>query len=273
MIGDESATHRVRSGGGPGEGFLVDTRRGKRGWICGTFQMPEDLPDHLALRDGGDDPQHPPLTPGAARHVHRKDALEQPRPAPARRRCAVLLFLHTLLARRGDDRPTQVAVRRQTAPIAHQVEPRQGHEGGQLLQEFHRREPNPNGAVRPRMGERGDEIAVGVLCQALQGHRAAGGGKGRLIFLYSHMPDTGNWHGGTFTRWSAALSAASAPTGRRTRFHGVLHPPISLDQHCLVALFFLHVFITSRCLSNTLQCQARAMLYRCAGLPLCADAA
>ena len=107
----------------------------------------------------------------------------------------------------------------------------------------------------------------------------AGGGKGRLIFLYSeavgtlHMPDTGNWHGGTFTRWSAALSAASAPTGRRTRFHGVLHPPIPLDQHCLVALFFLHVFITSRCLSNTLQCQARAMLYRCAGLPLCADAA
>jgi hypothetical protein len=29
--------------------------------------------------------------------------------------------------------------------------------------------------VRPRMGERVDEIAVGVLCQALQGHRAAGG--------------------------------------------------------------------------------------------------
>jgi len=84
------------------------------------------------------------------------------------------------------------------------------------------------------------------------------------------MPDTGNWHGGTFTRWRAALSAASAPTGRRTRFHGVLHPPIPLDQHCLVALFFLHVFITSRCLSNTLQCQARAMLDRCAGLPLCA---
>ena len=59
MIGDESATHRVRSGGGPGEGFLVDTRRGKREWICGKFQMPKALSDRLALRDGGDDPQRP----------------------------------------------------------------------------------------------------------------------------------------------------------------------------------------------------------------------
>jgi hypothetical protein len=59
-----------------------------------------------------------------------------------------------------------------------------------------------------------------------------------------HMPNTGNWHGETFTRWSAALSAAPAPTGRRTRFHGVSHPPISLDQHCLITLFFLHAFIT-----------------------------
>jgi hypothetical protein len=29
-----------------------------------------------------------------------------------------------------------VAVRRQTAAIAHQMDARQGHEGGQLLQEF-----------------------------------------------------------------------------------------------------------------------------------------
>ena len=38
-------------------------------WVHGELQMPADLPDHPALRDGGDDPQHPPLTPGAARHV------------------------------------------------------------------------------------------------------------------------------------------------------------------------------------------------------------
>jgi len=34
------------------------------GWICGKFQMPEDLPDHLALRNGGDDPQRPLLRIG-----------------------------------------------------------------------------------------------------------------------------------------------------------------------------------------------------------------
>ena len=39
---------------------------GHEGWIRGKFQMSEDLPDHLALRDGGDDPQHPPLTLGIA---------------------------------------------------------------------------------------------------------------------------------------------------------------------------------------------------------------
>jgi hypothetical protein len=38
--------------------------------------MPEELPDHFAVRDGGDDPQRPPLTPRAAHHVKRKDALQ-----------------------------------------------------------------------------------------------------------------------------------------------------------------------------------------------------
>jgi len=38
-----------------------------------------------------------------------------------------------LLARRGDDGPAQAAVRRQTAPIAHQMDAWQGHERRQLL--------------------------------------------------------------------------------------------------------------------------------------------
>jgi hypothetical protein len=37
-----------------------------------------------------------------------------------------------------------------------------------------------------------------------------------------------------------------------------LHPPILLDQHYLVALFFLHAFIMSRCLSTP--CSARREL-------------
>jgi hypothetical protein len=126
--------------------------------------MLEELPDDLALRDGGDDAQRPLLAKRAARHIQRKDALQQPRPTPARRsRVGRLLVLHPLLAGRGDDRPPQVTVRRQTAAIAHQMHAGQGHKGCQLLQEFQRREPNARGAIGPRVGEGVDELTVGVL--------------------------------------------------------------------------------------------------------------
>jgi hypothetical protein len=36
--------------------------------------MPEDLPDHLAVRDDGDEAQRPLLTPGAACHIQGKHA-------------------------------------------------------------------------------------------------------------------------------------------------------------------------------------------------------
>jgi hypothetical protein len=98
--------------------------------------MAEDLADHLALRDGGNDPQRPTLAKRTAGHLQRKHPLEQPRPAPVRRRRAGLLFLNTLLARRRDNRLSQCAMRRQTAGIAHEVGARQGHERYQLLQEF-----------------------------------------------------------------------------------------------------------------------------------------
>jgi hypothetical protein len=114
---DASATHQTRSGRGPGEGFLADTRRSNQGWVGCELQMPEDLADHLALRDSGDDPQRPPLTERAACHIQRKDALQQPCPAPTRRRGVRRLLVHPLLTRRGNDRPTQRTVRRQTAPM------------------------------------------------------------------------------------------------------------------------------------------------------------
>src|SRR6058998_3613109 len=82
--------------------------------------MLEDLPDDLIVCDGGDEAQRPPLTPGAARHIQRKDALEKPRPAPARRSRVGLLLVYTLPAWRRDDGAAQVAVGRQTATIAHQ---------------------------------------------------------------------------------------------------------------------------------------------------------
>jgi len=48
-----------------------------------------------------------------------------------------------------------------------------------MVRSSHHREPFgasriPIGAVRPRVGEGIDEIAIGVLCQALQGYRAVG---------------------------------------------------------------------------------------------------
>ena len=66
-----------------------------------------------------------------------------------RRRDRGLLCLQPLLAQCGDDAPAQVAVGRQTAAIAHQMDMRERDQSGQLLQEFQRREANPCGAVRP----------------------------------------------------------------------------------------------------------------------------
>src|SRR4029434_1083242 len=137
LLGTGQGPTRHRSGGGPRKGFLAETRRSDGGRVHRELQMPEDLADHLAVRDGGDDPQWPPLTPRAACHLQGKDALQQPCPTPARRRWLRLLLVYPLLARRGDDRPSQMTVRRQTPTIAHQVDARQGHECRQLLQEFH----------------------------------------------------------------------------------------------------------------------------------------
>jgi len=135
-IGATSVPHQTQSGRGPGDGFLVDMRRSNRGWVDCALQMLEHLPDHLALGHGGDAPQHPTLTPQAVCHSPCKDALQQPCPAPARRPRVRRLRVHPWLARRGDDRPAQGAVQGQTSTIASQMDPRQGHERGQLVEQF-----------------------------------------------------------------------------------------------------------------------------------------
>ena len=58
-VGDGSVTYEARSGGGLGESFLADTGWSNGRWVHGELQMPEDLPDHLTVCDGGDDPQYP----------------------------------------------------------------------------------------------------------------------------------------------------------------------------------------------------------------------
>jgi len=111
-------------------------RRDGRG-VCRQFQMVEELANDLTLRDDGDEPQRPALTKRAVHHIQRKDPLQQPRPVPARRP-GVPLRVHPLLTWCREDRPTQVAVWRQTPPIAHQMDVWQGDQCRQLLQELHR---------------------------------------------------------------------------------------------------------------------------------------
>jgi hypothetical protein len=81
-LGDGSATHHKRSGEGPREGCLASTSRGNGGWVRRELQMPEDLPDHLALRDGRDNPQRPLRAKRTRSHIESKHPLQQPRPVP-----------------------------------------------------------------------------------------------------------------------------------------------------------------------------------------------
>src|SRR5262249_10357312 len=114
---------------------LAGTGRGNGRGICRALQMAEDLANDLTLRDDGDEPQGPTRTKRAVRQVQAKDSLEQPRPAPAWRRGAHLWRVEALLPWGREDRPTQVAVRRQTAAIAHQMDVGQGDQCRELLQE------------------------------------------------------------------------------------------------------------------------------------------
>jgi len=65
-------------------------------------------------------------------------------------------------------------MRREATPIAHQMDAWQGHERRKFFQEFQRREGDPGRAVRPRMGEGIDEVAMDIFLEALQGYGTAG---------------------------------------------------------------------------------------------------
>src|SRR5262245_28852004 len=156
------------------EAFLATTGRGHRRGDRRQLEMSEDTRNDRLLSDDGNDTQRDPAAKRTGAHIQPKDAAQQPSPGPVRGARVRFLRVQPLLARGGTDRPTQVAMRRQAAPIAHQVDVRQGDQRRELLQGFQRREPNPSRPVRPRMGEGIDEIAVSVFLEALQGHGPAG---------------------------------------------------------------------------------------------------
>src|SRR5262249_39748073 len=118
--------------------LLVPTGRGYGWWHRRQLEMPQDTRDHRLLGDDGNDPECTPAAQRTGAHLQTKDAAQQPGPRPVRGGRVRLLPVQSLLARSGTDRPPHVAVRREATPIAHQMGARQGHEGGQLLQEFQR---------------------------------------------------------------------------------------------------------------------------------------
>ena len=115
-------THGVVGLGAPVARGLARTGRRDGGWVCSEFQMAEDLTDHLALRDDSDEPQRPLMAPRAGGHLQVKAPPQKPAPRPIGGTPWRLLRVHPLLAWGGDDAAAEVAVRRQTAPIAHQMD-------------------------------------------------------------------------------------------------------------------------------------------------------
>jgi hypothetical protein len=69
-------------------------------------------------------------------HIQIKGAAQQSGPVPIRGSCFCFVAVHTLLARCGDDRGLERAVRRDTASVAHQVDTWQGHECRKLLEQL-----------------------------------------------------------------------------------------------------------------------------------------
>jgi hypothetical protein len=150
------------------EAFLASTGRSNGRWDRRQLEMPQDTCDHRLLGDDGNDPERTTTAKRTGAHIEPKDAAQQPGPRPVRGSWRRLLPVHTLLASCGNDRGSQRAMRRQTAPVAHEVDPRHGHKRRQLFEQFQRREANACGAIRPWVGEGVEEIAIGVLFQTFK---------------------------------------------------------------------------------------------------------
>jgi hypothetical protein len=78
--------------------------------------MPENVADHLDVRDRRDDPQRSLLTPGTGRQIEVKDPFPQLGPGPARCSAAGFRRLDALLAWGREDCGAQLTVGRQTPP-------------------------------------------------------------------------------------------------------------------------------------------------------------
>jgi hypothetical protein len=88
--------------------------------------MTQDARDDRLLGHGGNNAERAASAQGTGGHIQRKHAPQEPGPAPGRCASLRLILIHTLLARRWENRLSQLAVRRQTPSIADEVDARQG---------------------------------------------------------------------------------------------------------------------------------------------------
>src|SRR5215468_12142783 len=102
--------------------LLAHTGRGNRRWDGRQLEMPQDTRDHRLLGDDGNNTECAPSAKRTGAHLQTKDAAQQPGPRPVGGARVRLLSVQPLLAWGGTDRPPQVAVRREAAPIAHQMD-------------------------------------------------------------------------------------------------------------------------------------------------------
>src|SRR5215831_15462031 len=108
------------------EYLLATTGRGNGRGHGGQLEMPQDACDHRLLGDDRNDAECAPSAKRTGAHIETKDAAQQSGPRPVRGGRWRLLPVQPLLARGGDDAFAQVAVRRQAAAIAHQMDVGQG---------------------------------------------------------------------------------------------------------------------------------------------------
>src|SRR6266705_4833589 len=152
--GASEPTRDVVGLGNPIDRCLATTGRGNRRWDGGKLAMTQDARDDRLLGHGGNNAERAASAQGTGGHVQRKHAPQEPGPAPGRWARLRLIPIPTLLARRWDNRLSQLAVRRQTPRRADEVDARQGDERRQLLSQFQRRQCHAGRAIRPRVGER-----------------------------------------------------------------------------------------------------------------------
>src|SRR3989454_2912555 len=178
--------------------------------------MPQDARDHRLLGDDSNDPECTTSAKGTRDHLQAKDAAQQPGPRPVWGARLRFLPVQPRLAQCRTDHPTQVAVRREAAPIAHEMDARQGHERGQLLQDKPRQHLCYVYASLSRLGFRGLPEKLFIVFEGVIGFSTAkkptalmmhwwNGGRGGAFLRGSGV----GWGGGQSTwpclRWKGGV--------------------------------------------------------------------